>query len=73
LANQFLCWLGKAFPIGLALILTYTFYLAFFNPSQSVIIYVNRYNEALIEAIVLFIVWGIIIYERFPRAPSKVL
>jgi len=47
---------GFGLALGWSYVMVAIFFTAFFNPSQSVIVYVNRAGEAMLESIVIPIV-----------------
>jgi len=65
--KRFLIETGRAFPYLFALLYYHIFFLAFTNPTKLVVVNINMFGEAFIEAIVLIILAPIIIYSLFRK------
>lgn len=50
---------GLTFMLAILFLMTLTFYTAYFNPSKTVLVEINRYGEANVEFILIII--GIIL------------
>jgi len=53
--KKFSTMIAASCLLGVYITFTYVFFVAYFNPAKAVTIYINRYSEADIEAVILIL------------------
>jgi len=63
--KNLLAVIGLTALVWFSLVMTQAFYAAYFSPAKSVLIKINEFNEANLEAVMLPICWAFMVFAVY--------